>query len=671
MPAPRATLRRRVRWAVPIAVLALCVSGCREPSSEEAPPPLASAVPSAPSAPPAPAPLSPEEVAFPRSTPLLATHPAIGLLPRSVTAVLVVRSPAGVLPGLARFDEARETLTLALDELAAEVGGDLPKVASLVESGLDPTQPIGLVAFEPRLDTLALFASVADEAKLTAWLEQRASRSGGARHVVKAGDAVLLRGKETVGRAVVVRRRQVFFVWTREGRKAEPARVAAWVDDLATSDERASLRADPAFSAAMAALAFGTDGALYVREGHAVAALLAEHERVIDAAPGTTKARREKETMAALAPLEAAVGPVALGFELGDRALEVKAFVARTGEPAQLLDPPKTPVRLFDPAFSPASAVHAVLDPRLLAALRDVAPRNLGKDPLALKEARRVVGSLAVPLADLDSLLDGELATARHKASSKAFTVYFGVRDQAAVHALLDKGWSLLEKTGAARKGLAKRLGEDAFEVPSPGPGALAAEVRLVGPGLLVTTVPSVVDAFAEPGPRALWMSTAEPPELAQLAAIEGVTARIAVDPFPWDPWLRGEEVLSWPILGGTVGGPLEDDPERQRRQALRQRRDAAEDRIRDLEKAHDEHAIAIWRGFLPRVGRVALSAKPTEGGVLIYGGVFTLEPSVRALAEAGLAAWLAAGPKWEKAGELARLREELRSLKAQLDASP
>lgn len=101
-----------------------------------------------------------------------------------------------------------------------------------------------------------------------------------------------------------------------------------------------------------------------------------------------------------------------------------------------------------------------------------------GHPSLPLREA---LGAFGVLLGGLDPSLDGEPATAYHNPSSKASTLLWGVADSAAVHALLEKDWTVKQKTALAREGPAKRLGGDSFGLAPAPPGTTPVRERLVG----------------------------------------------------------------------------------------------------------------------------------------------------------------------------------------------
>ncbi len=668
------------RLFISVTALGLGGAACRGPSVDEGPLPSASPVVSV-----APAPLaapSPESAAFPNGKSLLSDLPALELLPKNVSVVVALRSPLAYLASLANFNDASASLAQAVDDLAKVYGQDLPRLAELSGMSVDVGRSFGLVAFDPRFDTLALFASVRDEAAAKGWLEARAKAAGEGRKLVVSDDALIFPSRSGVGPAVVLRKGHVFFFWTRPGAKLDPARLTSAVERVATGKADASLASDAALATAMAALAWGQDATIYVPPGQVVDLLLAEHRRVIDPAPGTAKERHEQEIAAALAPLKDTIGSVALGVELSERGVKMKAFLQQKGAPMPLSRAPTLPLLVLDPTSPAGSVFQAVVDPTLLGVVVDVVSRAVAMEPLPTGLARGRLRAFGVASDGLDVLLDSELATAVHGAKGESgggkkgakperFTVVWKVKDSGALLALLEKAWTVQERTGAVRRSLAKRLGEGSYELSSAEAGALPVRLRLADAMLMVTTEPALADTLSASKPAARWLSETSSPELVPLAAIPGPTAILALGHLPWDPSPPKEVGVSM-IPGGMVGGPGVEKSEAEReaekrREEQEQRLSETEGKIRELERAQDAHARRTFRAFAADAGQVACLAKPTEGGVMIYGQMVANETATGGLVEAWLGAWLAAVPRWEKLAELTRLREQARELEATL----
>jgi hypothetical protein len=256
------------------------------------------------------------------------------------------------------------------------------------------------------------------------------------------------------------------------------------------------------------------------------------------------------------------------------------------------------------------------------------------------------------------------------------FTVIWHVSDAAKASAILDAGWKTVEATDRATKGQVKHPAPGVFDQEWR-PNALDEHVRLVGSSLLVTTHPAMLDAATDAKPRATWMASAAHPTLKQLATIEGANGILAFDGLVWrrpsnrDLWggrgSRADALRDAEAFGmlGLLGGGGGATPKGKK---LEEQRSALQDQIRDLEKALDKHKEATWGAFVARLGTTALFAKPADGGVAIYGGLFTPEASVTALAEAALAAWMSVGPRWEKWTELTDLKKKLREIDDKLD---
>ena len=380
--------------------------------------------------------------------------------------------------------------------------------------------------------------------------------------------------------------------------------------------------------------------------------------------------------------------------------------------PVKLLAPLHETIALFDPAIGADAAVHFALDPRIVDLLSDqLSLRSFEWSTFPVGPARSALRDLGVEVKELEPLLDGEVSTAAHRqkvvvatahdpaaappatapqttvdpaapgapASTAApatpatteidgYSVMWGLSDPKAATALLEAAWKKQEATERATKGLLRRLSDASFEITPPPPAKQITRVRIAGRALLVTTLPTLADALGDGKPRTTWMTTSEHPFLNQLSGIEGATAVLAFEGVPGrrrDSWSLGDSLLgSFDIgaLGGLFG------PETPKSKKLREQRKKLQDQVRDLERAHHKHRDATWRGMEPRLGKTVLYAKPAEGGIVVYGGVFTPEPSLTALAEAALAAWQSAGPRWEKWGEMADLKKKIRDVDDLLD---
>ncbi len=713
-----------------------------------------------------------EATLFAPSASILADLPVLKLIPKGTPVVLAVRDPATILAKLGTlggFAEAKEPLAKEIDDAAKDLSKDLPELAALATAGVDLNKPAGVLWTDNDLDTAAIFAAVSDEAAMKRWLEERAKQSNGKREMVTTGDAIVLRAKRDVTRAVVLRKGFVFWVRTREKFGLDPKRVTSAADAVAQTVEADSLGADATFTKAIASLAYGAQASLFVNAGRFAEAIVADRAKALETATKglddakaalaaaeakkrksaaddakyeadnaqrvVTTAERRAKQVEVLAAMKDEVPAIAIGIDLGDRDMRMKAFVAMPKPGAvKLFAPLEGPSAVLDASLGAQSAGRFAIDPRVVDfVMEHLGATSFARSVMPTERGKSVLSGLGVDMKELAPLLDGEVSAATHRqktepaapanATSTAsanvdapagatataptppgasatvpagaatsagvtasapdpaaqsprevsgFTVIWHVSDPAKASALLEAAWTKLEPTERVTKGQ--------LEHPAPGafhqkwrPTSLDEHVRLAGSSLLVTTHPAMLDATTDTKPRATWMASADHPTLKQLAAIEGANGILAFDGSVWrsrsnrDPWgsragaLR--DAADFGMLGLLGGGGTTAKSKK-----LEEQRTALRDQIRDLEKALDKHKDATWSAFAARLGTTALFAKPADGGVAIYGGLFTPEASVTALADAALAAWMSVGPRWEKYGELVDLKKKLREIEDKLD---
>jgi hypothetical protein len=674
-----------------------------------------------------------EATLFPAGKSVLADLPAMKLVPKSAPVVLAARDPAGAvakLAALSGFSDAEEPLAKEIDAAAKDISKDLPEIAALAQNGVDLAKPAGVVWMDHDLDTAAIFASVSDEAAMRRWLEERAKQAKGKRELMTVDDALVLRAKRDVTRAVVLRKGHVFFVRTRERSQLDADRVIRAADALAKTAEADSVGADTTFTKAMQALAFGSQAALYVNvarfaeslvdaRGRALAAAQKQLEEakaaLADAESKKRKSAVDEARYAAetaehtqrhaeaaakkaevLGLLKDEVPSLAAGVDLGEREVKLKGFLA-IAKPGglKLFAPAGAPSAVFDAALHPRAAVQLALDPRLFDAVLDhFHQTSLTWRTLPIEPARGVLASLNVDRKELDPLLDGELSAASFPQKVAApeaqdagagddagadagapasreregFTVIWHVSDAARATAVLEAGWKTVEGTERAAKGQAKRLAPGSYEVARG--GDMVARVLVAGGSLVVTTQDSPSDLVDPAKPHPPWMAASDHPFLKQLAAIEGASGVVAFDGALWAPRsasLFGDSLKLDALRDLGLVGLLGAGSDKGKK--LREQRDKLAKQRDELEKQLDLHKDATWKSFGARLGSTVLYAKPADGGVAIYGALATPEASLSALAEAAIAAWMSTGPKWEKWGELTDLRKKIRDIDDAIDA--
>ena len=676
-----------------------------------------------------------EATLFAPSKSILADLPVLKLVPKETQVVFAVRDPATIvakLGTLGGFAEAKDPIAKEIDDAAKEISKDLPEIAALAANGVDLAKPAGVMWTDHELDTAVIFAAVSDEAAMKKWLEERAKQSNGRRELITSGDALILRAKRDVTRAVVLRKGFVFWVRTRENFGLDPKRVTSAADAIAQTAEAGSLGADPTFTKAVASLAYGAEASLFVNAGRFAEGIVAARTKALaDAQKGLDEAKakladaekkkrksaaedakyevdnaqravngaeRRAKQVEALGAMKDEVPAIAMGVELGDRDVRLKAFVAMPKPGAvKLFAPLAGSSAVFDSAVGARSAGRFAIDPRLLDfVLEHLGATSVTRTVLPIERGKSLLSALGIDMKEMAALFDGEVSAASHVqaleplASDDAgapdagasaqgprdaagYTVVWRVSDAAKASALIEAAWKAIEPTERATKGEVKHPGPAALDRAGR-PGVLAEHVRIAGSSLVVTTHPALLDPAADAKPRATWMASAEHPVLKQLAGIEGASGIVA---FEGASWRRRS---SSDGLGRTRADALRDaadfgmiglfgGPPTKKGKKLEEERSKLRDQIRDLEKSLATQKEATWDAFAPRLGTTALFAKQADGGVAIYGGLFTSEASVTALAEAALGAWLSVGPRWEKWGEMAELKKKVRALDDQLEA--
>ena len=418
-------------------------------------------------------------------------------------------------------------------------------------------------------------------------------------------------------------------------------------------------------------------------------------KRVADAAA------KDAEGLAGVKEVAAGLGA---GVELGEREIRIKGFLAIAGDgapnapgppdgpkPVKLFAPLHETAALFDPALAADTAVHFAADPRLVHFLLERASGHaLQWSAFPVGRARAALRDLGVQLKELEPHLDGEVSAATHRqrvevstaedagpppststssTESDGYSVLWGLADPAAATALLEAAWKKQETGEPVAKGHLKRVGEASFELASPSPARPTTRIRIAGRALLVTTHPALAASFGAGAPAPPWMTASDHPVLKPLSAIEGASAVLAFAGVPRrdDNLLARERALQNALDVGVLSALL--GPETPKSKKLREQRRKLQDQLRDLERALEQHRETTWKTFEPRLGKTVLYAKPVEGGVAVYGGVFTPEPSLTTLAEAALAAWQSAGPRWERWREMADLKKKIRDVDDLLDA--
>jgi hypothetical protein len=236
-----------------------------------------------------------EATLFAPSKSILADLPVLKLVPKETQVVFAVRDPATIvakLGTLGGFAEAKDPIAKEIDDAAKEISKDLPEIAALAANGVDLAKPAGVMWTDHELDTAVIFAAVSDEAAMKKWLEERAKQSNGRRELITSGDALILRAKRDVTRAVVLRKGVVFWVRTRESFGLDPKRVTSAADAIAQTAEAGSLGADPTFTKAVASLAHGAEASLFVNAGRFAEGIVAARTKALaDAQKGLDEAK--------------------------------------------------------------------------------------------------------------------------------------------------------------------------------------------------------------------------------------------------------------------------------------------------------------------------------------------------------------------------------------------
>ncbi|MFO0590562.1 MAG: hypothetical protein U0441_23675 [Polyangiaceae bacterium] len=670
-----------------------------------------------------------EATLFAKSSPILADLPVTKQIPKDVAVVIAVRDPATIvakLSAMAAFGEAKEPLAKVIDEAGKDLSKDLPDLADLAASGVDLHKPAGVLWADPEMEVAAIFAAVSDEAAMKTKLQERADKSHGRRELVTVGDALVLQAKRDVTRAVVLRKGHVFWIRASEGYGLDPKRVVTLAEALAKTNEPESLAADPTFKGAMDKLAYGAEAAMYVGTGRIAERVLDDWKRkqesaqkgleeanealaeaqkkkkkdrieeandklrIAKAAVATAEKRAKEADL--VTALEDEVPAVAAGLDFGDRDVRVKAFVALPKPGAvKLFAPLEGTSPALDATTAHEMAMRFAMDPRVVSLFLDrmSASSRWWSYGVPMERGRGMLTSLGVDMEQLTPLFAGEVSAETHRQplaadpdagappdgkprEGEGYTVIWRVTDPAKATALIDEAWGrIADKTPA----------EAHREHPSPGaideqwPNQVGRHVRVIGGALVVTTEPAMLTAAADPAPRPLWLASSAHPTLKQLAGIDGAAGLVAFDGATWmrrmnrdmfgDGRTRVEllrDMEDFGMLGLLSGGGT------RKTEKLEEERKKLRDKRRELEKLRAEHENATWRAFADRLGTTAFVAKPADGGVALYGGLFTSEASVTALAEAAIGAWMTAGPKWEKWSEMVDLDKKIHALDEKIE---
>jgi len=392
---------------------------------------------------------------FPAEKPALADFAAASLLPKDVPIALVAPSLTAVLDdlGLGSTDEgSKAALFAALAEESVDLSKDLPPASDLASFGIAVDKPCGVAWFDPSLDTLAFFATVGDEAALKARLETLRDKSHGRRVLDTVGDALVLRAKKNVTRAVVLRKGVAFWVRSREDYKSKGDEVPSAVKALTAESDADSLAKDATFRASVDALHFGRHAGAYVTTKSLLDGTLADVkrrvasvERDLKSAEEALAAAKKKSAKPAdvsdlekrvtfaeanrqrnaeiLARLEARNGllsgtlpGVALGVSIDTAAVKVKAFAPLAKDaPLRALGPVSAKARARAWPASVAMAGRASVDPKYVPALLE---RVLG-EWVEARMMSRAEGTAFAFEKDIAPLLSGDVEVVWHKPADK------------------------------------------------------------------------------------------------------------------------------------------------------------------------------------------------------------------------------------------------------------
>ncbi len=508
---------------------------------------------------------------------ILADLPVTKLLPKDTPAILAVRDPATIVAKLATlsaFAEAKDPLSKALDEAAEDLTKDLPDLADLAKNGVDLSKPAGVIWADPELSTVAIFASVSDEVAMRKWIDERAKQSK-RREVLALEDAVVLRAKLDVTRAIVLRKGHVFFVRARDTFGDDPRRVIRAAEGFATTAEADSLGADPLLPKTLASLAYGAQATLFVHAGKLAQSLVASRTKRLDdakkAREETAKALAEAEKGKKKAPIEHAKGH----DEDAERALR--------------------------------DAERAAKEVAILAELGDSIPAIAAGIDLGDREVR-LKGFVAMPKPDLAKVFS---------ASNEA-------------HCPVEPRLLAFLKSHLALSSL---------------------------------------DKAALPPPPSAWLTATNHPVLKQILSIDGACGALAFegDAYRSRP-VHDRQRLADALSDVAVANALFGPPSKKAKK-LEDERTKLAATLRETESALRDLQDEAWRTFAARLGTTAFVAKPVEEGIAIYGGFFAKDPTLTALGEAAITAWLTAGPRWEKWADMHAMQKKLRELDAELDA--
>ncbi|PIE17241.1 MAG: hypothetical protein CSA66_06315 [Proteobacteria bacterium] len=587
---------------------------------------------------------------------------AFAYLPASTVFAAAAASPKRALDAIG-FDalkaEYSEPFTGLSRQVKADTGLDLLSPDAYAQLGIDVHAPVGVALLSHDQEAFAVFATVADKAKLDETLKTLGAAGKVTFTRTKVGDAEIVSAEGFDRAHIVIRGRTVMAVVVDRHRGA-----GALAKAIAAQAPETSLSRAVEYTSAVAGLDFYDEAIVWANFGLVVKMQTLRHGR-------SGRSARQAAENELFQRLVGPLGAVALGARLRDKAVEVAAFMplpkdawlsrlakniegtpvvvaAADAEPLFL-----TTFRLDIPAYMEVvelamKAEGGSLD-EIKAGLKEMANVDVDKDLLGALSGEAGV----VVTGDVDKLF-ADRSGGGPDLSKVDGAFVLGLSNAAAMKAFLSKV--------AAMEGVSDLVQIDAASgiIKIPLPTGKIIEVRVAGDYLVASTMAGFADRVAaRDGSKSFVASVTHPALKAALSRKD--QAGLLVLP---------QLVVGAAFIQGTGSGlaPSYIDEEAKKDPKLAKKIEALKAlraEVETLETARQAKEQALMDRLFSRIGVTVQAIEVREDGLAGFAGQYLGD----SLASAVMAIVTTATWRDGARGELSKLRHQIWDLEAAIRA--
>ena len=616
------------------------------------------------------APKDPLAEMFPDSVSALLDVPAIKFLPADTYVVGVVANPLDILmrAGWVKLTKKYgDIYEKGVAEVTQEIGYNLLSPEGLKEIGIATDKPMGFAWFSGKDESLALFGTLTNADKFKTAVYSIAGRAHEKLEPRMLGDALVLAPRNDTEGCLILRGDTVIFSFSDRGDE----KGLELATRISTMNEKDSLANDESFKKFATDLKFGKDAAAYVNftaimkevtgmmtdrksasENYAakeVARLKAEKADPATIKEWEQRAKEEEDwqkkyekrriaEQEMFAMLLDPMSTMALGAELGDTALKMKAYTAlkpdslyrrlsRNGEGSSPL------AKALN--GRPMYFAHAWLD---VPAYMEVIEKVVATEGVTLEEAYTIAKAAAGidVKADVIPLLSGEFGfavTANLDAPMEEPEMFFkevggavmlGVTDMEKTQTLLGRLSDLAFVAPLVKSN--KELGGYTITIPE------WREVYVVVEGgYLVASTDASLFARLKEGKDGDFIANANP-ALRTILLTEDNAAYWSMDMALFGMFFMGMSMKDWE--GAEQAAAEEDIPFSEDYKKMKAEMKAAKAEAKKMRKEMKEKEHKLIMSIVSRIGATAAVGKFTEAGMVAYGGQFINDESLEAFIE-------------------------------------